>query len=209
MERHSCEIWKIKITILRELLVNNSDFEKLLLEQELTFQRHLNEQASKLTRQIYERFDDDMRFQYVASTIYRKIEFSNITLTTSRFARLSQIPKVGEYVNGHKVTDLEYDIDGQINKVMLELESELKTNQHLTFEDFQTYLNVGNNQLGGISKKSDRESYRSLFIEKSIFHDEKKISEDQFNEWFPHIKPLDEAKELEPPKRKGFWKLFR
>ena len=73
MERHSCEIWKIKITILRELLVNNSDFEKLLLEQELTFQRHLNEQASKLTRQIYERFDDDMRFQYVASTIYRKI----------------------------------------------------------------------------------------------------------------------------------------
>lgn len=209
MERHSCEIWKIKITILGELLVNNSDFEKLLLEQELNFRRHLNEQASNLTRQIYERFDDDMRFLYVASTIYREIEFSNITLTISRSLRLSHIPKVGEWVNGNKVTDVEYRIDVQVNDVMLELESEMKTNQHLSFEDFQTYLHLGINQLGGTSKKSDREPYQILFRKKSIIHDEKKISEDQFNEWFPHIEPLDEAKELEPPKRKGFWKLFR
>lgn len=114
----------------------------------------------------------------------RSIEFSNITLFIGENALLKHIPKVGEGVNGNKVTNVEYNIDGAIQWVGLTLETEIKIHQHLSFGEAQVYKCIHTYSMVGRSKKSDAEQLKTIFWKG---FNPTEISEEQFDEWFPII----------------------
>ena len=148
-----------------------------------------------------------------------EIEFTNVILTINKRCHLLHIPRIGERIDGQKVIEVGYKLSTPIKEVAIELDKIDMTYVHLDHDEAQFHFNKSVYSVLGRSKEMNslgqfKYPWRDVFHTKTpeimgFKNREFFCDEDQFDEWFPHIEPLDNAQELESPKRKGFWKLFR
>lgn len=146
----------------------------------------------------------------IRMAVFRIIEYSNVQILIKEIHNPSRIPRVGEHVNGQKVQDVNYRIEGVKQDVELELEPEIRTHHHLKFDEAKTLIHgcvkraSGRRPLPQVPHNDLHTIYEvaSPFLNK----DEKLITADQFDTLFPAVKASDQNEGPDKIQSTGFWK---